>query len=364
MNKIKLISIFGLALAVVLMAGVNSASAALTIDATTISSDGAAALTTSLTGGTITIGLATGTGTITLGSSSDAQTTIIGGGAGISTVQIAGGTAANVITIGNAQTAGSITMGNAMTTGNIQIGGASMTDGLTKIYGGTATGAGTAAAISLTPGTAGTIVIGKTNGTGAISIGASTGNQAINIGTGGAGSIVKTIIIGNATAGGASVTTIHAGTAGLNLGTTADARTIAIGTGDAIQTINIGTHITPVNVITIGGTASTLGFYGVTPVVRATAYTQTYATADKTHANPTATNPAAPAAYTAHAAGAVAVVSNAATDLDTTAAALATLRGEVAAYELVISALIVDVADLKQLVNSLIDDQQTLGLVQ
>jgi hypothetical protein len=39
---------------------------------------------------------------------------------------------------------------------------------------------------------------------------------------------------------------------------------------------------------------------------------------------------AAPTAYTAHAAGAVAVTSNAATDLDTTAAALATLVTEVA----------------------------------
>ena len=38
----------------------------------------------------------------------------------------------------------------------------------------------------------------------------------------------------------------------------------------------------------------------------------------------------APTAYSAHASGATAVTSNAATDLDTTAAALATLRGEVA----------------------------------
>src|SRR5688572_2873213 len=39
---------------------------------------------------------------------------------------------------------------------------------------------------------------------------------------------------------------------------------------------------------------------------------------------------AAPTAYSAHASGAVAVTSNAATDLDTTAAALETLRDEVA----------------------------------
>jgi hypothetical protein len=39
----------------------------------------------------------------------------------------------------------------------------------------------------------------------------------------------------------------------------------------------------------------------------------------------------APTAYSAHASGSTTVTSNAATDLDTTAAALATLRGEVAA---------------------------------
>ena len=61
----------------------------------------------------------------------------------------------------------------------------------------------------------------------------------------------------------------------------------------------------------------------------------------------TALNPAAPAAYSAHASGATAVVSNAATDLDTTAAALEALRDEVALYELQISALILDVAALR-----------------
>jgi hypothetical protein len=48
----------------------------------------------------------------------------------------------------------------------------------------------------------------------------------------------------------------------------------------------------------------------------------------------------APAAYSAHASGAVTVTSNAATDLDTTAAALAALRAEVAAIVVVVNALI------------------------
>ena len=77
----------------------------------------------------------------------------------------------------------------------------------------------------------------------------------------------------------------------------------------------------------------------------------------------TATNPAAPTAYSAHASGATAVTSNAATDLDTTAAALATLRGEVATYEIAISALIVDVADIRTKFNSVLAKLKTHGLI-
>lgn len=49
---------------------------------------------------------------------------------------------------------------------------------------------------------------------------------------------------------------------------------------------------------------------------------------------------AAPTAYSAHASGATAVTSNAATDLDTTAAALATLVTEVTAYGVKINAIL------------------------
>lgn len=54
----------------------------------------------------------------------------------------------------------------------------------------------------------------------------------------------------------------------VSLFTEATARTVNMCTGNAIQTINLGTHATPVNVIKIGGTASTLGLYGVTPAVQ------------------------------------------------------------------------------------------------
>lgn len=90
------------------------------------------------------------------------------------------------------------------------------------------------------------------------------------------------------------------------------------------------------------GTAVTqkLGLWNVTPVVQPTgaaqaaiAATLTDNTGDSgTHDDTLADGltSVAPAAYTAHAAGAVPVTSNAATDLDTTAAAVANLRSVVA----------------------------------
>lgn len=98
-------------------------------------------------------------------------------------------------------------------------------------------------------------------------------------------------------------------------------------------------------------------------VARRSAYTQTYATADKTHANATAVAPGAVTEYTAHSTGATPVLSAAATDLDTTAAALNTLVDECQDMQTQVAALITDLADLKQLVNSVIDDLQALGLV-
>lgn len=111
-------------------------------------------------------------------------------------------------------------------------------------------------------------------------------------------------------------------------------------------------------------TGTTAGFFNVTPTTRASAYTQTYATATKTHSNPTAANPAAITEYTPHASGAVPVVSAGATDLDTTAAALNTLVDECQALETEVSALVVDLANVKGVVNSIVDDLQAYGLMQ
>lgn len=74
------------------------------------------------------------------------------------------------------------------------------------------------------------------------------------------------------------------------------------------------------------------------------AYTQTYATADKTHANPTASS----------------VATTGVTQSSPYGYAGATQGDAVATT---INAIIVDLADLKQLVNSIIDDLQALELI-
>lgn len=79
-------------------------------------------------------------------------------------------------------------------------------------------------------------------------------------------------------------------------------------------------------------------------VARRSAYTQTYATADKTHANLTSAN------------------------LATTGVTQTTPYGFAGAAQgddiaTQFNALRVDLTDLKQLVNSIIDDLQSLGLI-
>jgi hypothetical protein len=90
--------------------------------------------------------------------------------------------------------------------------------------------------------------------------------------------------------------------------------------------------------------ATTLGFFGVTLASRPTAYTQTYSTASKTHA--AVTQLACPAGGTGAAAGGWSTAAN--RDL-----AIAS-----------INAARTDIANLKNLVNAVIDDLQALGLLQ
>lgn len=88
-------------------------------------------------------------------------------------------------------------------------------------------------------------------------------------------------------------------------------------------------------------TTQKLGFWNATPIVRPSAFTQTYATASKTHSNLTYV---APAAYGAGANG-------------YSTAAMA------AAVHAAVIALAADVANVKQVLNSVIDDLQSMGLL-
>ena len=101
------------------------------------------------------------------------------------------------------------------------------------------------------------------------------------------------------------------------------------------------------------GTSTTqkIGAYNVTPVVQPSAFTQTYSTATKTHSNPTATtltdNTGGTANTTLEAIGVV----YSQTEVRNNFADLAASN----------NALIVDVANIKQVVNSVIDDLQSIG---
>lgn len=94
----------------------------------------------------------------------------------------------------------------------------------------------------------------------------------------------------------------------------------------------------------IGQGTSKVGFFGVTPVVRPTALTQTYSTASATHA--AVTQLAAPAGGTGAAAGAWSTAAN--RDLAITS----------------INAARTDIANLKNFVNQIVDQLQALGLLQ
>jgi hypothetical protein len=117
--------------------------------------------------------------------------------------------------------------------------------------------------------------------------------------------------------------------------------------GTLTGNLTLSTHdiVTDATTGTKFGTASTqkIGFYGATPIVRGTAFTQTYSTASHTHA--TVTQLAAPAGGTGTAAGGYDTSTN--RNLAITS----------------INAARTDIANVKQVLNGLIDDLQALGLV-
>ena len=101
---------------------------------------------------------------------------------------------------------------------------------------------------------------------------------------------------------------------------------------------------------------TTVGLFGVTPATRPTAFTQTYSTATKTHSSPTAS------ALTDSSGGSAsqtlaAITGGGAGCQNATKNAIASLADEV-------NKLITDVENVKQVVNQIIDDLQTLGPLQ
>lgn len=118
------------------------------------------------------------------------------------------------------------------------------------------------------------------------------------------------------------------------------------------------------------GTGTTLGFYGVAAVARPSAYTQTFATADKTMAARAAaaltdnTGGTADTTIAAIPDPADAPASADALRDDLVANALPALRNAIADIAAQVNNLRTDERDTASVVNSLVDDLQALGLVQ
>lgn len=119
-------------------------------------------------------------------------------------------------------------------------------------------------------------------------------------------------------------------------GVTISTTNLTITDKDIVLSTGTGTKI---------GTSATqkLGFFNATPIVRGTAFTQTYSTASHTHAD--VTQLAAPAGGTGTAAG----------GWDTAANRNLAITS--------INAAKTDIANIKQVLNALIDDLQALGLI-
>lgn len=149
--------------------------------------------------------------------------------------------------------------------------------------------------------------------------------------------------------------------------TISDTGAVTIPTTLAVtQSATVGTTLGVIGKITGGGEleldgalnhdGTTVGFYGVAPATQPTAYTQTYSTATKTHASPTAT------ALTDSSGGSAsqtlaAITGGGAACENATKNAVASIADEV-------NKLITDLANVKQVVNQILDDLQTQGLLQ
>ena len=106
-----------------------------------------------------------------------------------------------------------------------------------------------------------------------------------------------------------------------------------------------------------------LAFFGATAIVKPTAYTQTYDIADKIHANPTGVAITDNSGGIASQTIAAIYGGSAGTAVTTNEPCETATKDAIASLADEVNKLIADVADVKQLVNSVIDDLQALGLV-
>jgi len=175
--------------------------------------------------GTITIGGASATGALYFGSSTGSQSTYL-----------AGGTTGS----GNTATIGIGTNGASGSTTAITLGSTSGTSSNTLV-----------GALTVTPATAQTIIIGASAGTGTITLGSSTASQTVSIANGATlATNANTINIGAGTPGSTTTNTITATASGGN---------VTLGTSASYQ---VGTPITTgPSISTAGGLAVSTTYY-------------------------------------------------------------------------------------------------------
>ena len=156
----------------------------------------------------------------------------------------------------------------------------------------------------------------------------------------------------------------------------ASANTVQVGAATASDSAKfyVSGKISTSNEIEINGDlnhdGSNVGFYGVAPATRPTAYTQTYSATTRTHSNLTS------ATLTDNSGGTANTTVQALTDPadtpitadalrdDLVANLIPELRNNFADLAAQINALIVDLTNAKQVLNQAIDDHQLNGLLQ
>ena len=187
------------------------------------------------------------------------------------------------------------------------------------------------------------ISISGVAGAGAVTFGSMTGDMTLPTGSiswAGAGAKTMSLV-------GAAAFTLTGGATSVWSVSSGDLRL------DSAAVLNLGT--TAATSVQVGRSGQSVGFFGISAVTRPTAYTQTFVTADKTHANLTLATLTDSSGGTA--ADTIAAITGGGANCENaTKNAIATFAREQART-------IVDLTDLKSLVNSVIDDLQALGLL-